>query len=384
MQVGVISDFGVNKGGGDFVILNILEALSERYDVTLITSTLSGFYEASNFFNKEISGLNIFKVKMMPLLHHPYTIAHMARKVAKEDDYDLFILADDVPKCLSDRKVISYVHFPHVTRIKFMEHIMRKYTKTITGRVKWWVHKNLFRKFYPMQQISSKWLLVVNSKLTMKSVAESLTLDPKSTTLLNPPVASSNINTLWRNSHVKKEDLIVCIGWFEPVKGVSDVVHAFSLIKDEPRCRLRLIGFKGDESYLRELEKIIAVSGTKDRVELFLNAKRDTLIDSLLRAKVIVHPALREHFGIAVVEGMAAGCIPIVRRGFNGPWMEIVQESKYGLGFETVEELSSAIRKAIKTYDNFDINKITLRALEFDEKIFKTKFLEIVDQFLGR
>lgn len=380
----MISDFGVNKGGGDFVFLNILETLSKKYDVTLITSTPSGFYETSNLFNKEISGVNVLKVKPKPFLHHPYTIAYMAKKVAKKDSYDLFILPDDVPSCLIDRKVLCYIHYPHAARLKFKDHLIRKYKKTLSGKIEWRIHQTIFPFFYPVQKISDKWLLVVNSMVTMEHTIKTFNLNPERVILLNPPVASASIKMIKENSHLQKEDLVVCIGWFEPLKGISDAVRALSLIKDEYRPRLRLIGFKGDDTYLNELIKSIDILGVKDKVELFLDAERDTLLHSLLKAKVIVHSAPHEHFGIAVVEGMAAGCIPIVRKGFNGPWMEILREGRYGFGFDTVEELAFTIEKTVRSYGDFDTEKITLRALESDEKHFRDKFLEIVDHFLNQ
>jgi len=77
---------------------------------------------------------------------------------------------------------------------------------------------------------------------------------------------------------------------------------------------------------------------------------------------------------------MAAGCIPIVRRGFNGPWMEIIRGGQYGLGFSSIEELIIVLEKAIKHYEDFNIEDITLRSLEFDESLFKQRFIGIVDE----
>ncbi|MEM2741059.1 MAG: glycosyltransferase [Nitrososphaeria archaeon] len=383
MRVGVIYDFGVNKGGGDFVMLNILEALIKAYDTTLITSKLSGFYEAEEFFDKKINRIGIHEIKKQSLFRHPYTIAQMARDV-KEGSYDLFVLSDDIPKCLANKRVLSYIHYPHVARLKFGGYMMRKYVKTFKGRVEWWLHKKFFRLFYPVERISDKWLLVVNSMVTMEDTMKIFKLGGERLVLLNPPVSSAFINALYKNSHITKEDLIVSIGWFEPVKGLVDVVKALALLEDEYRPNLRLIGFAGDETYLKELIKTAEILGVKNKVDIFLNARRDVLINSLLRAKVIINSALREHFGISIVEGMAAECIPIVRKGFNGPWMEVLQEGKHGLGFETVEELAFNIKKAVRTYDDFDTHKIALRALEFDEKHFRDRFLEIVKHFLNQ
>jgi glycosyltransferase involved in cell wall biosynthesis len=106
------------------------------------------------------------------------------------------------------------------------------------------------------------------------------------------------------------------------------------------------------------------------------------VLDRLLRAKAIIHPAPHEPFGIAVVEGMAAGCIPIVRRSSNGPWLEIIAEGRYGIGFSNLHELIEAMEKAVKFYEVSDINKIISRAFEYDESIFKQRFIDIILSFL--
>jgi glycosyltransferase involved in cell wall biosynthesis len=143
--------------------------------------------------------------------------------------------------------------------------------------------------------------------------------------------------------------------------------------------KLSLIGFKQEEM---KLVKMIKNFELEKNVEILINADRKKVLDRLLRAKAVIHPAPHEPFGIAVVEGMAAGCIPIVRRSSNGPWLEIIAEGRYGIGFSNLHELIEAMEKAVKFYEVFDINKIISRALEYDESIFKQRFIDIILSFL--
>ena len=159
--------------------------------------------------------------------------------------------------------------------------------------------------------------------------------------------------------------------------------EAILAVKYLNNVRLSIMGFNHDEAYLNRLRQLIRGLGLKDRVELLVNAERNVVLDELLRAKALVHPAPHEPFGIAVVEAMAARCIPIVRRGFNGPWMEITQEGKYGLGFSSVEELASAIGDAVENYESYNIKAITLKALEFDEVKFRNRFVKIFESFIN-
>jgi glycosyltransferase involved in cell wall biosynthesis len=381
MNVAMIYDFGVNKGGGDFVMLNILEALCDvGYEVSLLTSYAKGLQESAEFFNKPVPNVDIRYIKVPSFLRHPYTISYIARKVAKVGSgiYDAYLVSDDVPKCIANQKGLCYMHYPHAARLNFKEYIATKYKTTLRGRLAWKIHKTLLQKFYLFDRKPEKWLLVANSMITRQHAAKTFHVDIEDVILLNPPVASRVINEMWKNNSSAKENLVVCVGRLELEKRFTEVLYALARLKKKIMIKLSLIGFAHDESHIL---KVIRTLGLEGDIELLVNAERKALIDKLLRAKAIVHPTPHEPFGISVVEGMAAGCIPVVKRGVNGPWIEITQKGEYGLGFSSVGELSNMLMKAIRRYDDFNINAITLRALEFDETIFKEKFLKMLKSF---
>ena len=382
MRIAVIYDFAVNKGGGDFVMLSILEALNNaHYNVSLLTSRPKGLYESAEFFGKPVPNVNICHVRVPSYLRHPYTIAYIAREVAKieGDTYDAYLVSDDIPKYIASQKGICYMHYPHAARFKFKEYIATKYRTTLRGRLIWRFHRTIFPKFYLTSGKPKNWLFVANSIVTRRHVAESFHVDVENVALLNPPVAARRINEIWRNSSLEKENLIVCVGRFEPEKRFTDVFQALARLRKRVDVELSLIGFKYDEGHLI---KAIRELGLEENVELLVNARREALINRLLRAKALVHPTPHEPFGIAVVEGMVAGCIPLVRRGFNGPWLEITREGKYGFGFSSVEELVDVMGKAIELYDSFHVEAIVERALEFDEAEFKRKFISMFKNFM--
>ena len=382
MRVAVIYDFAVNKGGGDFVMLNILEALNNAsYKVSLLTSRPKGLHESAEFFGKPVPNVDIRHVRVPSYLRHPYTIAYVAPEAAKigGDAYDAYLVSDDVPKYIANQRGVCYMHYPHAARLKFKEYIATKYKTTLRGRLVWRLHKALFPRLYLTDRKPENWLLIANSIVTRRHVAETFHVDVEDVALLNPPVAARRINEVWRNSSLKKENLIVCVGRFEPEKGFTEVLQALARLKKSVDVKLSLIGFAYDE---RHLLKAIRELGLEENVELLVNAERGALINRLLRAKALVHPAPHEPFGIAVVEGMAAGCIPIVRRGFNGPWLEITKEGKYSFGFSSLGELADVMEKVIEFYDSFDVEAIVSRALEFDEAEFKRKFINLFENFM--
>jgi len=277
---------------------------------------------------------------------------------------------------LANRNVVSYCHYLHVARFFFSEYSSSRVSESIRGKTTWWLHKRLFPFFFPRHQVSKKWLFVANSMVTFKHTCEVLKLYTGQITLLNPPVTSININRFFRKTNIEKEDLAISIGRFERSKKFDEIIKALALKR--LRSRLKIIGFTHDKSFLNELYRRVKDSRLQNNVEIMVNASRKVIIEGLLKAKAIVHLSEYEPFGISVVEGMGAGCIPIVKKGFNGPWMEILEEGKYGLGVQTLNELVNALKSAIEDYESFDINAITSRALKYDQTLFRTKFLNIL------
>jgi len=383
MRVAMIYDFGVNLGGGDFVMLNILEVLyNAGYEVSLLTSHPKGLWESGKFFEKTVPNVDIHSIKMPSYLRHPYTIAYIARKAAGVGGNvnDVYLVSDDIPICIANQKGVCYMHYPHAARFNFKEYVATKYKAILRGRLAWRIHKILFPRLYLVDRKPEKWLLVANSVVTRRHAAETFHVYVEDIALLNPPVASRMINKMWKNCSFEKENLIVCVGRFEFEKRFTEVLQALARLKKKINVKLSLIGFAHDERHILE---VIRALGLEENVELLVNAGRRTLIDRLLRAKAIVHPAPNEPFGIAVVEGMAAGCVPIIRREVNGPWLEITKEGRYGFGFSNLEDLVNIMEKVIEFYDSFGMKNIVARALEFDEAEFKRRFIDVFENFLA-
>ena len=295
MRVAIIYDFAVNKGGGDFVMLNILRALNDSgYDTTLITSNPSGLRKAAELFDVGVLGVNIKYIKVPNILKHPYSIAYMASK-AKNDRYDLYVFSDDIPKCMNSERVVCYVHYPHAARIKHPEFVADKYKRSIYGKTMWLLHKNLFPIFFVDKNVPTSWLILANSSLTCSHVSK--ILNTNKIILLYPPVDVKRIVKLSKIS--SKENLIIAIGRFEPERRYEDLIYALAKIKIEYKALL--IGFSYDDNYARYLKKIIKDMDVANKVDLVLNADRKYVLSKLVKAKIIVHTAIREPFGIAIV-----------------------------------------------------------------------------------
>jgi glycosyltransferase involved in cell wall biosynthesis len=381
MRIGVIYNFAEHKGGGDYVMLNILEALSDAgFGLHLLTSNPAGIKEAAKLFDKDtsINGLEIRGYRKLPFLPHPYSVAYIARKVRKK--YELFLVADDVPKELAG-DVVCYVHYPHAARLALSSLVAGRYNRGVKGRMAWSLHKALFPRFFYLDCVPHKIMILANSTLTKDHVSR--TLKPKLISVLFPPVESRRILKLFEMSEVEKEDVGVFVGKFIPEKGIEDIIRVARLIKNHLSLKFRIIGFCNDKAFLNRILSMIKIYGVEDIVQVFPNASRENIIDEFIKAKFVIHPASYEPFGISVVEGMAAACVPIVRRGFNGPWVDITMNGKYGFGFKNVYELAEVLEEAMNEYNEFRHEAVISRALDFDEENFKINFLHAIKPFLA-
>jgi rhamnosyl/mannosyltransferase len=102
-----------------------------------------------------------------------------------------------------------------------------------------------------------------------------------------------------------KEFTALFVGQFRPYKGVRVLLQAMSQVRG---TRLLVAGHGPEEQAYRSLAAELGLD-----VEFHIGVDDDQLSQLYRRAHAIVLPAVsrREAFGLALVEGMAAGCVPV-------------------------------------------------------------------------
>jgi glycosyltransferase involved in cell wall biosynthesis len=114
--------------------------------------------------------------------------------------------------------------------------------------------------------------------------------------------------------------MVLVVSRFSADKEIENAITLANLLKD--RClrgkiqEIKMV-IAGNFSelnykYVRFLEKMILDYGLQDYVELVFGASFDRLLDLMKKSKVYFHPLAGEPFGIAIVEAMASGLVPIV------------------------------------------------------------------------
>lgn len=121
--------------------------------------------------------------------------------------------------------------------------------------------------------------------------------------------------------------MVAMFARMQRIKGHMDLIEAAErLIVDYSDARFMLCGgtlFGLEPDYPAELQRQIQERGLEGRVILTGFVSDEEKRDILAAATIVAHPALSEPFGIAVVEGMAAGK-PIVATDCVGPAMTVL------------------------------------------------------------
>lgn len=294
------------------------------------------------------------------------------RYVLRKFSPHLLIFHDDIPllgkREIRGRFLILYVHFSYATRLKLgvgdiAESVVpsRQLIEELLNPV---MKRLIFYHSNPAN------IIIANSSITMDFLKQ--TWHGCDAQTLHPPV-DTDYFALSR----EKENLVVAVGVIQPNKRFEDIIRAMR--KVSPEYRLIIMGYHHQNKYYLELQSLIDNTGLRDRVKIVLDPTQEQLRDILSRAKIAVHASRFEPFGISVVEGMASGCVPVVYKGAtSGPWVDIINKGEFGIGFETINELSENVERV---FEDEDIcarysAKARKRSKEFDTKVFKAGFIE--------
>ncbi|PVU88717.1 hypothetical protein BB561_005730 [Smittium simulii] len=245
-------------------------------------------------------------------------------------------------------KVVSYTHYPTIS--SDMYQVVASRESGINNDPV--VHNSLILSFLK-KVISGSFCysVMTNSSWTYNHIKATFKKS-KSITIVYPPCDTEYLSKF---SLDDRKLSIVSLAQFRPEKDHSLQLEAFAkLLHDYPEWRktesnhtdgyikLIMIGGvrnSGDQARadkLRELSKSLKID---DQVEIVTNAPYSYICEQLQTATAGIHSMKDEHFGINIVEFMAAGLVPISHNS-AGPKMDIVVP---GILPENVKNINSSL-----------------------------------------
>ena len=368
MRVCVVHNTLNSVGGGERVCLAVIEALkSLGHEITLVTTEFTDWGRVERIVGKVVRPdrevyLLPFRVKAFGIYMRLLTALLLAWERKK---CDLVVNTHgDVLPMTSD---ILYMHFPTFALLR-ENPVNVKYSESLFWRL----------YFYPYEKMQGylakkmKWrILLTNSEFSREAIRKYIHADA---IVVHPPVEISEF--LKASENMERDDRVVSCGRYTPEKNYEFVLRVAEHL---PHIEFTIIGAssgKVSNAYYRKLARIVEEKKLRN-VKLLRDVPRSEQLEIYSRSKVFLHAMIGEHFGIAVVEGMAAGLVPIVHRS-GGPWFDIVDRGMYGLGYENVDEVVKAVEYALDNYEYLR-EKAIRRAMMFSKERFVEKFKEIIN-----
>lgn len=358
LNIGVIHGFVGGGGGTEKTLLTILEALEEtNHKVTLYT-----------FSKPKLSFKKITVKSLIPISIPAFGLYQRLMEsnlISKAKNEDIIIQASGgfaVPEN-PKQKIIVYCHSDFSSELE----------KTITK------YKGIWGKYYKIYYEKTKQtlekinqeniLLLSNSKYVQNSLEK---IYGKKSSLLYPPLDLSEFN-----QNISKKKSLICISRFSSEKNLEFVIDAVKNLSIDSI----IIGntkTKSNEIYYNLLDSKIKKEMHSSNIVLLKNISRKNLLAHLLESKVYFH-ASPETFGLTIVEGISAGCIPIVPD--NSAHKETVPFSELRYEPNDISNAQEKIKQAL--LGDFDdlITPLRDSIQKYDKEQFKKSFVSIIDSF---
>lgn len=190
----------------------------------------------------------------------------------------------------------------------------------------------------------------------------------------------------------KKENLIIFVGRFSQLqqsKGQEILIQAFKNLCDNGIASWKLILAGGSEVGGEEFVGQLKKETEGYPIEIFENLPFMEIKKLYAKAKIFwsasgfgvneqEKPEKVEHFGITVVESMAAGCIPIVVN--RGGHKEIINNGQDGFLWNSIEELNDITLELVNNEGRRKEVAAVLRkrSHDFSQTRFEKEILQII------
>ncbi|CAK9815266.1 GDP-Man:Man(3)GlcNAc(2)-PP-Dol alpha-1,2-mannosyltransferase [Anthophora quadrimaculata] len=300
-------------------------------------------------------------------------------------------------------RVATYTHYPTIST-DMLRHVYKRVISHTNKRV---IARNPFLSaaklaYYKLFGFVYGWvgskaeIIMVNSSWTEEHI-NSIWKCPLKTHKIYPPCDVKHLISLPLLSDEEKSNTIriVSVAQFRPEKNHPLMLRAMyelrSIVKEEvwEKIRLILIGscrnFE-DEKRMEDMQDLSKHFALDENVEFKLNVPYSELLSELQRATIGLHTMWNEHFGISIVECMAAGLI-VVAHASGGPKADIIETqpgSQNGFLATEAEEYAAIMariismnpedRNAIRTIARASVNR-------FSNEIFEREFLRTIEPF---
>jgi glycosyltransferase involved in cell wall biosynthesis len=403
-------------GGGERLSLVTMQALLEMgVDFDLTTFRSPELSKLENAYGKKLAFVmkHIKKIKVVNILEE-------LRRLQHTHDYDITINThgDKVPlyyPYFSKDNAITYCHFPTAKYYIGSENIgylrrdlniempsdddfannMNKNSSidndsispnyfnfndsnaTIFSMKKRECFNTLKNAYWKLMRNST---IVTNSEFSKRAIIDALGID--NVYILSPPVYINTFRNgvLLRSADHIRDDIVIVLSRIDPFKQIENAIKLAKILKDKNVGRgMKIVGslYYYNIEYYTHLIQLVKDLHLDNYVTFKINASLDKLLSIMRESKVYFHPTIGEHFGMSVVEAMAAGLIPIVP-AIGGPAEFVPRKYQY----KTLEQAAEIISSAFHL-PNMERVKISNSVNKFSNSQYVKGFQHIFNELVS-
>jgi glycosyltransferase involved in cell wall biosynthesis len=384
LRIALVHDSLNPCGGAERLALAMAKALKElghSVDLYVIEATDWSRVERLTSCNRQVVDREYVlpPFKSFPTIYsrllHWFGRDVVGHHIVKKHNYDLVIATKQilVPVFVD----VLYMHFPDFLPgfdyLYYPERYLYNTMLRIYSRPLELATRALISLF---KSTSYKPLILTNSRFSASIVERFLNVKA---IVLYPPVNIEKYLTL--SKHRDRENIVVTISRIEPMKNLDIIIDIAEEVKE---ARFVILGSMQSNSYYAHLMRRIRMLNLEDKIKILLNASEELKTEIIKKAKIYLHPTKYEHFGIAIVEAMAAGLIPVVHRS-GGPWTDIVELGNYGFSFSSLEEARYIIQSLTQLSEGelrTIRERIVERAKTFSYDAFLDRLSTMIDNLI--
>jgi glycosyltransferase involved in cell wall biosynthesis len=358
-----------SKGGGEAVCMNVLEALQEDYEVTLLTLSDPDITELNRYFNTDVKNITIKRAGVLaPLLNRlvgrrRYILQNaLLGRYAQRHTEEFDLVVSTINELGLRDNAIQYVHFPFDWTVS-LDNRKEIFHPTVE-------EDSLYERLctsiagVSLRDVQSSTLLA-NSLWTATVVEDAYDIEPE---VLYPPIDTREFEP---RPWTTREEGFVTVGRIERSKRVLELIEIIDGLREVGLDQhLHVIGPTADSAYG---EEVTTAADSRAHVHLEGELPRSELVELICTHKYGIHGKEFEHFGMSVAELIAGGAAVFVPD--NGGQRTIVEDDRQR--YSSIEDAIDRITSVIET--EYGGRELGSGPAAVDERFGRDRFAERIE-----
>ncbi|MDQ3966870.1 MAG: glycosyltransferase [Thermoproteota archaeon] len=378
MSKAVVIHHTLNTLGGETTVaIETIESLYQLgYEVELVTVQPPDLERIAKSYGKKIhiartKSLLPFKLNYFGVYQKLMTM--LSSTDFKDSDIVINTHGDALPYRISANVAyLLYLYFPTFMMNSSGNYGSNKYRKSFFWRA-YFKPYSMITHYLAMRATTRSNLILTISKFSREAIREAFPgVHPY---VLYPPVDVERFSPAYSQPINAREVKVLVVSRFSPEKRIENAIKIAHLLGG--KIKFQIIGSlaPANRVYFKRLQQMIEMDGLTETVTLTPNASNEELIDSMSKGMIYLHTMIGEHFGVSIVEAMAAGLLPIVPA--YGGCSEFVPTNQQ---YHTLEEAADHIAKNTKYADDEKRQKMHEISRRFSPDNFRKAMSIYIEQ----